>query len=372
MPRQLVVCLDGTNNLFGHAPTNVVRVLRSLTKDPEEVVSFYDQGVGTFGIREALFEWQKLPSRIFGLAFGWGLDRTIEAGYDFLATNYREGDEIYLFVFSRGSYAVRALAAMIHALGLVQRHQLNLFDYAWSILHVRIRSTDPAEDGKPDFALYFRFKETFGRTVPIKFLGIFDTVSSVGWIYNPLVVPYSANNPSVSAVRHAVSIDERRCFFRQNLWSPFHPNLKEVWFAGVHSDIGGGYDPGESQLALVAFRWMMSEAIADGLHVDAVQYKDELFPQDGAIPNPLVCLHQSLHGAWYIAEWVPRIAWSSTAKAREFHIGAMPPFRQPRSRQIDKPILLHSSVMQRKASGHSYNPTNLTAPITVVDDEPVH
>lgn len=77
--------------------------------------------------------------------------------------------------------------------------------------------------------------------------------------------------------RHAVAIDEKRCFFRQNLWNPIHPNLKEVWFAGVHSDIGGGYDPTESQLALVAFRWMMAEAIANGVHVDQARYRAELF-----------------------------------------------------------------------------------------------
>jgi uncharacterized protein (DUF2235 family) len=370
MARQLVVFLDGTNNRFGHDPTNVIRILRSLKKDPDQILAFYDQGVGTFGIRETLFEWQKIPSRVFGLAFGWGIEQTVEAGYRFLATNYRHSDEIYLFGFSRGAYAVRALAAMIHALGLVAPHQINLFGDAWSLLHVRVRSKDPAKDREPDFALHRRFKDTFGREVPIRFLGIFDTVSSVGWIYNPLVVPHSANNPSVQVVRHAVSIDERRCFFRQNLWSSTHPNLKEVWFAGVHSDIGGGYQPADSQLALVAFRWMMGEAMANGLQVDADRYHAELYAPGASKRDPLGTLHNSLKGGWYLAEWVPRIAWNATTRKRHLYIGAMPPLFKARPRLIEHPIQVHDSVKLRQAGGVSYQPTNLTTPISEVSDDP--
>jgi uncharacterized protein (DUF2235 family) len=71
MSRQLVVCLDGTNNRFSNRPTNIVQILNALDRDPANVLTYYDQGVGTFGIRETLFEWQKVPSRIFGMAFGW-------------------------------------------------------------------------------------------------------------------------------------------------------------------------------------------------------------------------------------------------------------------------------------------------------------
>lgn len=77
-PRQLVVCIDGTSNRFGDQPTNVVRLYRSLSRDPRRVLAYYDQGVGTFGLKETLFEWQKFPSRIAGLAFGWGLKRNVE------------------------------------------------------------------------------------------------------------------------------------------------------------------------------------------------------------------------------------------------------------------------------------------------------
>ena len=82
-PRQLVVCIDGTSNRFGDQPTNVVRLYRSLSRDPRRVLAYYDQGVGTFGLKETLFEWQKFPSRIAGLAFGWGLKRNVEGAYRF-------------------------------------------------------------------------------------------------------------------------------------------------------------------------------------------------------------------------------------------------------------------------------------------------
>ena len=87
-PRQLVVCIDGTSNRFGDQPTNVVRLYRSLSRDPRRVLAYYDQGVGTFGLKETLFEWQKFPSRIAGLAFGWGLKRNVEGAYRFLAERW--------------------------------------------------------------------------------------------------------------------------------------------------------------------------------------------------------------------------------------------------------------------------------------------
>jgi Uncharacterized alpha/beta hydrolase domain (DUF2235) len=116
MGRKLVVCLDGTNNRFSHRPINVIRLLRSLTADQSKVLSYYDQGVGTFGLKETLFEWQKFPARVFGLAFGWGLARIVCGAYEFLAKNYAaDEDHIYIFGFSRGAYAARALAALIRA-----------------------------------------------------------------------------------------------------------------------------------------------------------------------------------------------------------------------------------------------------------------
>lgn len=365
MGRQLVVFLDGTGNRFGNEPTNIIRLLRSLSPQGEEVLSYYDQGVGAFGLKETHFEWQKLPSRICGLAFGWGLKRTVEGAYRFLAQSFADGDEIFVFGFSRGAYAARALAALVRAVGLVPAHATHLFDYAWAMLLAR---DGPAEN--PDFKLQARFKDTFGRKVEIRFLGLFDTVKSVGWLWDPVIIPYSANNPVVETVRHAVSIDERRCFFRQHLWKaePSKTDLKEVWFAGVHSDIGGGYSPEEAQLALITYRWMLGEAVAAGLRVDVKRCRKQMASVKGISADPVADMHDSLTLPWKVAEWLPRRVWNGRSSQRSWQIGAMPPFGTPRSRTIPEGAYVHWSVEERLAARPDYRPENLPQRRNRVDD----
>lgn len=364
MGRQLVVCLDGTNNRFSLQPTNILRMIRCLSDDPARVMSYYDQGVGTFGLRETLFEWQKLPSRLCGLAFGWGLKETVGGAYRFLARHYRDGDQLYLFGFSRGAYAVRALAALIDAVGLVRGHEAHLFDYAWAMLQAR------NSDKQPDFKLQDAFKATFGRPVKVHLLGLFDTVKSEGWIYDPLVLPYTASNAMVENVRHALSIDERRCFFRPNLWQK-RPgqgtDVRQVWFAGVHSDVGGGYAVDESGPALLALRWMLGEARALGLALDPDGCARELQLLDAGGPGQL---HDSMTWPWPLAEWLPRRAWSYTLHKHVFTIGSMPPFGQPRPRYIAEGAELHRSVLQRLESG-DYHPVNLPRQYSVAEDLPL-
>jgi uncharacterized protein (DUF2235 family) len=367
MARQLVVCLDGTNNRFSDRPTNVIRVLRSLRYDRSQLLAYYDQGVGTFGLKETLFEWQKLPSRVFGLAFGWGISLIMGSAYEFLAKNYERGDEVFIFGFSRGAYAARALAGMIRAVGLVSSHQTNLFDYAWAMLLSR-------DQGAPDFALQGRFKATFGqREVRIRFLGLFDTVSSVGWIYDPVSIPYTRSNGCVDFVRHAVSLDEQRCFFRQNLWelkAADTTDLKEVWFAGVHSDIGGGYPPAEPTLTRVALRWMMGEACACGLRFDAGRSAGELGAGASEMADRLAPMHDSMTSAWKVAEWVPRYVWDITDRKRHLFRGSMPPFGHPRPRYIPPDALIHRSVEERLTLDSSYRPPSFGTGFRYVDDIP--
>lgn len=390
--RQLIVCIDGTNNRFSDEPTNVVRLFRSLPKDSETLLAYYDQGVGTFGLSETLFEWQKVPSRIAGLMFGWGIKRNVLNAYRFLMENYRDGDQIFLFGFSRGSYAVRVLAALLHTIGLLPAHQVQLTDFAWSLLTTRLQPDGNAPkpdrqramsytwwrmsaDKKPDFKLMGEFKGSFARPVSIHFLGLFDTVSSVGWVYDPLIVPYTRRNEDVKIIRHAVSLDERRSFFRQNLWAEGEGvNLKQVWFAGVHSDVGGGYPVGESQLALIALRWMIGECLEAGLSIDAEACRAELYPASSVLRDPLAQAHNSLTRNWLIAEWVPRLVWNPRSHRRTLEYGSMPPFGKARSRVIPTPengqrIRVHASVAARLkgplnsdqswGSQLSYQPQNL-------------
>ena len=368
----------------------------------------------------------------------------MQGAYEFLARTYRPGDELYFFGFSRGAYTVRALAALINACGLVEPHQLNMFDYAWAMLIARktkkdvIARKEPlTEVGRPDFALQRYFLATFGRKVPIKFLGIFDTVKSVGWISDPIVIPYSGNNPSVAIVRHAMSIDERRCFFRPNAWGPRPANVadapthlpvpparasdpvatspadtidsapatiadaippaqptdvQQVWFAGVHSDIGGGYEPATTQLASVTLCWMLGEAIAKGLQIDKAAFQRELRLPEGSPPDMLADAHDSMEAAWKIAEWAPVRRWELTEVdpptntpspatalpsqtppkqyTPHWHLGTMPPFGQPRPRTIPEGAQLHVSVKRRLLERPDYRPINLPQHYNIVNDNP--
>ena len=137
------------------------------------------------------------------------------------------------------------------------------------------------ENAPPDprieeyFALANQFKATFSRICKPHFVGVWDTVSSVGWFANPLSLPYTSNNPDILIGRHAVAIDEHRAFFRTNLWHHVAPpaeggphDMKEVWFPGVHCDVGGGYAEKESGLSKIALQWMIAEAQKAGLLVE--------------------------------------------------------------------------------------------------------
>src|SRR5262249_8104846 len=122
------------------------------------------------------------------------------------------------------------------------------------------------------FDLAAQFKDHFCRPCSPYFVGVWDTVSSVGWIENPLHLPYTSNNPDIQIGRHAIAIDERRAFFRTNLWHPTPTggpkDLKQVWFPGVHCDVGGGYPELESGLSKIALEWLLKEAIGAGLITD--------------------------------------------------------------------------------------------------------
>ncbi len=143
---------------------------------------------------------------------------------------------------------------------------------------------------------------------------MWDTVSSVGWVYNVAHFPgtKATHNPDLHFVRHAMSIDERRAFFRQNLFGAPHDaqqDVKEIWFAGVHSDVGGSYPESESQLSKIALQWMVSEGEVAGLRVDPNRKADILGRKPPYVaPDPLTNnQHESLRGIWWIAELWPKV-----------------------------------------------------------------
>jgi uncharacterized protein (DUF2235 family) len=146
--------------------------------------------------------------------------------------------------------------------------------------------------------------------------------------------------------------------------------VKEVWFAGVHSDIGGGYPPEQSQLALLAYRWMLGEALAAGLHIDATRCRKQMQPSKREAADIDAEMHDSMTTAWKIAEWLPRRVWGGTGTKRCWQIGAMPPMGTPRPRLIPNGALVHRSVEQRRLARIDYSPPNIPKNIHVVDDDP--
>jgi len=351
-PKNIIICCDGTSNEFGRVNTNVVRLFQSLDLTPAAAqVAYYDPGVGTLAAPGAWTRFGRVLSRAFGLAFGAGIFTNIEQAVSFLMQQYSPGDRVFIFGFSRGAYTARAIAGLLHKCGLPQAGADNLMPYLRRIF----RNTSEWDVSRA-------FKQTFCRPCPVSFLGLWDTVSTIGWVYNPQHLPYTRTNPEVGCVRHAVALDERRCFYRTNLWGKPQPDVlgseqdvKEVWFAGVHSDVGGGYPPAESMLWKCSFAWMVQEAAAAGVKFNAQGVEHFLGAVSSANPWSSTDAHQSLHGFWWACECLPKKYWDDHA---------VPPcyrYRIPMGgpRQVPPGAQLHRSIIDRMRARADCRPPNL-------------
>ncbi len=348
--KNVVICLDGTGNQFKEENSNVVKLFRVLERNPQEQVAYYDPGVGTLADPSYKTPVTKKINKALGLGFGLGLTRNIEQAYSYLMEQYEENDRIFLFGFSRGAYTARALAGFIHSCGLLEKGCQNLIPYAMKLHKTR----------KVDFKLLQKFKSTYGRTCKIHFLGLWDSVSTFGWIYDPVFLPYTTNNKSVQAVRHALAIDERRAFYQQLHWGDeyqAHQDIKEVWFAGVHSDIGGGYPEDESGLAKITLKWMIDEACNEkfGLIFNDKRYDRYVLGKksNGKYigPDDSAEAHKSLKGAWWLVQFLPQSVWLPVQKRKAIRI-------PEQLRPIDAGAALHHSVLNRINTG-KYKPVNL-------------
>ncbi len=319
MPKNIVICCDGTGNEVVGSATNILHIFSMLERN-EGQLAYYDGGVGTLSDPAVMGRIKRKVRRRLDGAIGHSLRGNFNHAYRFLAEHYQPGDPIYLFGFSRGAYTVRALAGAIHQFGILRPELAGLSDYAWSAYSNEMKEQRVGQV----FPIAKRFKKLFSVEQPpdhrpIRFLGVFDTVSSLGWITDFRSLPHTAHNPSVEHVRHAMAIDERRGLFPVNRFrvngTPPYISCKEVWFAGVHSDVGGGYPDAEAGLAKFALQWMVREAEAHQLQINA-GVRDFILGQAAPIgkipltpPNPMGQIHNSLHGAWNALELLPRKAW---------------------------------------------------------------
>jgi uncharacterized protein (DUF2235 family) len=370
MPKKIVICCDGTGNEVEGNLSNVLKLYRIVHRDEAQRV-YYDPGIGTLGERDEWSRFKQNAKGVFGLATGYGLDDNVLDAYRFLAQVLKSEDEdIYLFGFSRGAYTVRVLAGFLHLIGLLQPDQLNLGGYALAA-YKRASELD-------DFSIAWHFRRIVNtRSVMIKFLGVWDTVASVlvprkDRLYVPslLTLPYTRTNPSVEMFRHAMAIDERRRMFHLNRWTepqayvpnpfaksdpPIRQDIKQVWFAGVHADIGGGYPETESGLSKFPLDWMIEEAKAAGLRINTGMRNHLVLGQKRkgsgrqyVPPDPIGPLHNSMTTGWSMLEWLPK-----NLKWREWYR----PHAEPRS--IPEGARVHHSVVARKNADSTYRPPNL-------------
>ena len=301
MPKNIVICADGTGNTtIKDRGTNVFKLFEAVDGSGHrfdrtlvQQVSIYHDGVGTESLR-----WL----RIFTGATGWGLSRNVKQLYGELARVYESGDRIFLFGFSRGAFTVRTLAGLINTCGIldVSRYGSNgLFEKGIRETYTEYRrkyqtwlsrmvfgdntkkKPDPEKLRKHHFVHIPGFD---GSSPPvIHFIGVWDTVDAVGLplhladLVNSLFwrfkFPDTKLSPKVGVACHALAIDESRRSFAPVLWDEEPedrskpPRIEQVWFAGAHSNVGGGYP--RQGMSLTAMDWMMTRCEANGLRFHA-------------------------------------------------------------------------------------------------------
>ncbi len=320
MAKSIVVCLDGTGNKYGEHNTNVVNLYQAIRQDPQQV-AYYDTGVGTFSPK-MLSQLSKGIGKLFGKAFGYGVLETIGDAYRWLMSVYEPGDKIYLFGFSRGAYTARALGGVLYRGGLLQKGLDNLVPYAMEMY----------TNTKIDKTVVKGFKATYARPCPVHFIGVWDTVDSMGYLWSKRYFVDATLNPEITFGCHALAIDERRRKFPPNVWQK-EPEpgqaIEQVWFAGVHSDVGGWYD--EHGLSDIALEWMLARATSQGLMLKS-DYASHITPKPE--PDPEDQQHESFSGAWRL-------------------LGS-------RRRSIPEGCSIHDSVLKRlKSTQVNYRPKNL-------------
>jgi len=336
MSKRIIICCDGTWNSPGSlndkSITNVIKVLRSIeprdmATNTEQVV-YYHRGLGT--------GTNKVGKFIEG-ATGKGIKRNIEDCYRFLANNYVDGDQIFMFGFSRGAFTARSLCGLLSCIGLLDKEQLDLFPRAYK--HYR---TPLGKRSDGDWVNKLNLNRPH-----IHFLGVWDTVGALGaptpilgaitrklWVgFNDATI-----SDEIGYAYQAMAIDEKRKIFAPAMWTKqgMQHDVKQVWFAGVHSDVGGGY-PEDMGLSDEALMWLVNRAKACGLTFNQ-RYLDNAKKIQ---PNAEGKLHDSFSMPYKLMQ-------------------LFKPFHRPMSQADYRGEMLDESVLARLDASHmKYQPKNL-------------
>lgn len=338
--KRIVVCCDGTWNNDDQQTndTNVSLLARAVHGSQQTggvlQIVLYVRGVGTTGLA--------IETLIAG-AVGLGVDDNIRSAYQFIAQNYVPGDEIYLFGFSRGAFTARSLAGLITACGILKRSSLGSLPDAWRYY----RSDKPHT---PE-AFARQYQTDCHTDVSITFLGVWDTVGSLGIPghlmadrnHREFAFHDTTPSPILKKGAHALAIDEHRHTFVPTFWTEPKPpgaDIEQVWFAGAHADVGGGYIT--RTLADIPLVWMARKAEASGLALDWT-----------CLPNPTTLkptapAHDSASGIFALDRYRPTLRQIGTRSCQagltESLYSAMDPEGKP---LVPINQAVHRSVIER-------------------------
>jgi hypothetical protein len=366
--RRLIMCCDGTWYSAGQLNVGNVRrlynALADTTTNGDDQLARYQSGVGAEA--GALSGWL-----LAGVA-GFGLSQNVIDAYQWLTETYRQGDKIALFGFSRGAYTARSLAGMIATCGLIDTARLDKDTVRGQIeeaYHRRYRLPPDERKKNPGWreGLQFRFDPEDADRMPVDFIGVWDTVGSLGipdtfGLLHLLDRPDKYRfhdvqlNPNVQHGRHAIALDEARGPFTPTLWHNVAPgqDVKQVYFPGSHMDVGGGHP--QAGLSDGALAWMIEES-----HEEiGLEFLKEV--TDQIRPDPLGLQHDDNQGVFGLLEPLYEPLFKPLLE----------PFFQPRPRKT--PMIdndgsdssLHESVYQRHETAPittgPYRPTRTLAP----------
>ena len=294
--KRIAIFCDGTWNtpdkLENGKPcqTNVVKLANGLSlKSADGILQqlYYDVGIGSEGSR---------ISQVYDGATGTGISKHILQAYFFLMRNYEPGDELFFFGFSRGAFTVRSLSGLIRNSGILNMKYLEKLPQAYNLY----RSRHPTYHPKEFEATLFRKTYAVEESTKIKFIGVWDTVGALG---NPLMLKGIVSKRNefhdtdlssrIENAFHALAIDEKRKNFEAALWHQQKDSkdqvLEQMWFLGVHSDVGGGYP--ETGLSDISLKWMMEKAQSFNLSFNTIEMN----------PDPSGPMHESLKGFYNLA-----------------------------------------------------------------------
>src|SRR5262245_33912820 len=397
MPKVIAVFDDGTGNSAAKLfKTNVWRLYDALdTSDPGtsgniRQIAYYHDGVGTSSFK---------PLAIVGGAFGWGLKRNVLDLYTFICRNYEANDQICAFGFSRGAFTVRLLAGLVAEQGLVENtSESDLKTYArdaYRQFRRKFKQTGGLvellrniRDGLITLwrritrnRTYAEQREAHPNHMPnVEFLGVWDTVAAYGmpiaeitrgiddWIW-PLSMPNYQLSDKVMRARHALALDDERDTFHPLIWDEQKEKsdrIQQVWFAGVHSDVGGGYP--DDSLAYVSLEWMLTEASTQYPPQPTLErpfpfrlrFQQKAVDEIKRIMNANGALHDSRRGVGAYYRYQPRKISARMNPPDPTTLLMQDPDKK--TRPFLKSIKIHDSVFRRIQDG-----TDRYAPIVLPD-----